>query len=380
MISVTIEIDYQLQLIHRGVSTVKKFSLMISFMLVLVLALTGCVSSTDKNNEQKESAGKEKTEESGEVNVYTSRHYEADQELYKKFEEETGIKVNVVEGEGDELMERLSMEGEATEADVYITADAGNLYQAKDRELLQAVESDVLAENIPEKLRDADNQWFGLTKRARVIVYAKDRVKPEELSTYEALTEPEWKDRVVVRSSENMYNMSLLASFIDVMGADKAKEWAAGIKGNMARDPEGGDRDQAKAVVAGEADVAIMNTYYLGVMANGEDEEERKVAENVGVFFPNQDTTGTHINVSGAGVTKNAKNKENAVKFIEFLSSEEAQGQFAEANYEYPVNKNVEPSEFLKSWGDFKEQDVNLSVLGENQQEAIRIFNEVGWK
>ncbi|MCM3597277.1 Fe(3+) ABC transporter substrate-binding protein [Metabacillus idriensis] len=359
---------------------VKKFSLMISFMLVLLLALTGCVSSTDKNNESKESAGKEKTEDPGAVNVYTSRHYEADQELYKKFEEETGIKVNVVEGEGDELMERLSMEGEATEADVYITADAGNLYQAKDRELLQAVESDVLAENIPEKLRDVDNQWFGLTKRARVIVYAKDRVKPEELSTYEALTEPEWKDRVVVRSSENMYNMSLLASFIDVIGADKAKEWAAGIKGNMARDPEGGDRDQAKAVVAGEADVAIMNTYYLGVMANGEDEEERKVAENVGVFFPNQETTGTHINVSGAGVTKNAKNKENAVKFIEFLSGKEAQGQFAEANYEYPVNKNVEPSEFLKAWGDFKEQDVNLSVLGENQQEAIRIFNEVGWK
>jgi iron(III) transport system substrate-binding protein len=360
---------------------VKKFNIFMSLMLALVLALTGCVSSTDKNNDSKDSSkGKETTEESGVVNVYTSRHYETDQDLYKKFEGKTGIKVNVVEGEGDELMERLSMEGEATEADVYITADAGNLYQAKDRELLQAVESDVIAKNIPEKLRDVDNQWFGLTKRARVIVYAKDRVKPEELSTYEALTEPEWKGRVVVRSSENMYNMSLLASFIEVMGADKAKEWADGIKANMARDPEGGDRDQAKAVVAGEADVAIMNTYYLGVMANGEDEEERKVAENVGVFFPNQETTGTHINVSGAGVTKHAKNKENAIKFIEFLSSEEAQGQFAQANFEYPVNKNVEPAELLKSWGDFKEQDVKLSVLGENQQEAIRIFNEVGWK
>lgn len=382
MILVTIESEYHLQLnILKGVSIVKKLNIFISLILALVLALTGCVSSTDQNEESKDSSkGKETIEESGVVSVYTSRHYETDQDLYKKFEETTGIKVNVVEGEGDELMERLSMEGEATEADVFITADAGNLYQAKDRELLQAIESDVIAKNIPEKLRDVDNQWFGLTKRARVIVYAKDRVKPEELSTYEALTEPEWKGRVVVRSSENMYNMSLLASFIEVMGADKAKEWAAGIKANMARDPEGGDRDQAKAVVAGEADVAIMNTYYLGVMANGEDEEERKVAENVGVFFPNQDTTGTHINVSGAGVTKHAKNKENAIKFIEFLSSEEAQGQFAEANFEYPVNKNVEPSELLKSWGDFKEQDVKLSVLGENQQEAIRIFNEVGWK
>ncbi|MEG0258422.1 MAG: Fe(3+) ABC transporter substrate-binding protein [Lysinibacillus sp.] len=356
----------------------KKFSIIMSFTLAIVLVLAGCVSSTDDSKDSPKE--KKTTKESGVVNVYTSRHYETDQDLYKQFEEKTGIKVNVVEGKGDELMERLSMEGKETEADVYITADAGSLSQAKDRELLQAVESDVIAKNIPEKLRDVDNQWFGLTKRARVIIYAKDRVKPEELSTYEALTEPEWKGRLVVRSSENMYNMSLLASFIEVMGTEKAKEWASGITGNMARNPEGGDRDQAKAVAAGEADVAIMNTYYLGVMANGEDEEERKVAENVGVFFPNQETTGTHINISGAGVTKHAKNKENAIKFIEFLSSEEAQGQFAKANFEYPVNKNVETAELLKSWGDFKEQDVNLSVLGENQQEAIRIFNEVGWK
>ncbi|WP_404469213.1 Fe(3+) ABC transporter substrate-binding protein [Sutcliffiella horikoshii] len=366
----------------------KKFTIILSMMLALMLALTGCVSSTNNNgnSSSQNNGGAENNEEAtneqeaGEVNVYTSRHYEADQMLYKKFEEETGIKVNVVEGKGEELMERLNREGEATEADVYITADAGNLYQAKEAELLQAVESDVLAENIPEKLRDVDNQWFGLTKRARVIVYDKERVSPEELSTYEALAEPEWKDRVVVRSSENMYNMSLLASFIDIMGKDEAKAWAQGIADNMARDPEGGDRDQAKAVVAGEADVAIMNTYYIGVMLNGTDEEEKKVAENVGVFFPNQETTGTHINISGAGVTKHAKNKENAVKFIEFLSGEEAQGQFAEANSEYPVNENVEPSELLKSWGEFKEQDINLSKLGENQQEAIRIFNEVGWK
>ncbi|TYS69936.1 Fe(3+) ABC transporter substrate-binding protein [Sutcliffiella horikoshii] len=347
-------------------------------MLALMLALTGCVSSTNNNG-----AGNndEATNEQGEVvNLYTSRHYEADQELYKRFEEETGIKVNVVEGKGDELMERLNIEGEATEADVFITSDAGNLHQAKEAELLQAVESDVLVENIPEKLRDVDNQWFGLTKRARVIVYHKERVSPEELSTYEALAEPEWKDRVVIRTSENMYNMSLLASFIDIMGKDEAKAWAQGIADNMARDPEGGDRDQAKAVAAGEADVAIMNTYYLGGMLNGTDEEEKKVAESIGVFFPNQETTGAHINISGAGVTKHAKNKENAIKFIEFLSSEEAQGQFAEANSEYPVNEKVEPSELLKSWGEFKEQDINLSKLGENQQEAIRIFNEVGWK
>ncbi|WP_226681755.1 Fe(3+) ABC transporter substrate-binding protein [Sutcliffiella horikoshii] len=357
----------------------KKFTVILSMMLALMLALTGCVSSTN-NNGNSSSQNNDGAENKEEVNLYTSRHYEADQELYKKFEEETGIKVNVVEGKGDELMERLNIEGEDTKADVFITSDAGNLHQAKEAELLQAVESDVLVENIPEKLRDVDNQWFGLTKRARVIVYHKERVNPEELSTYEALAEPEWKDRVVIRTSENMYNMSLLASFIDIMGKDEAKAWAQGIADNMARDPEGGDRDQAKAVAAGEADVAIMNTYYLGGMLNGTDEEEKKVAESVGVFFPNQETTGAHINISGAGVTKHAKNKENAVKFIEFLSSEEAQGQFAEANSEYPVNEKVEPSELLKSWGEFKEQDINLSKLGENQQEAIRIFNEVGWK
>jgi len=365
---------------------VKKLNIILSLMLALVLALTGCVSSTNNNgntsSENNSGSGEEanKEKESGEVNVYTSRHYEADQELYKMFEEETGIKVNVVEGKGEELMERLSIEGEATEADVYITADAGNLYQAKDRELFQAVESDVLEKNIPEKLRDKDNQWFGLTKRARIIAYAKDRVKPEELSTYEALTESEWQDRVVVRGSDNMYNISLVASFIDVMGEEKAKEWAQGIVNNMARDPQGGDRDQAKAVVAGEADVAIMNTYYLGVMLNSDDPEEVKVAENVGVFFPNQETTGTHVNISGAAVTKHAKNKDNAVKFIEFLSDKKAQGKFAEANYEYPANPEVEPAELLKSWGEFKEQDVNLTVYGENQQAAIKIFNEVGWK
>ncbi|WP_223702681.1 Fe(3+) ABC transporter substrate-binding protein [Sutcliffiella deserti] len=373
----------------------KKLNIFISLMLVLVLALTGCVSSTNNGNSTNNTNGNTSSEnteetnsdeatneeeEAGEVNLYTSRHYEADQELYKLFEEETGIKVNVVEGKGDELMERLNIEGEATEADVYITADAGNLYQAKESDLLQAVESDVLTENIPEKLRDEDNQWFGLTKRARVIVYSKDRVDPSELSTYEALTEPEWEGRVVVRASENMYNISLLASFIEVMGEEKAKEWAQGIVNNMARDPQGGDRDQAKAVVAEEADVAIMNTYYLGGMLNSDDPEEVKVAENVGVFFPNQDTTGTHINISGAGVTKHAKNKENAIKFIEFLSSDEAQGKFAQANYEYPVKENVEASELLQSWGEFKEQDVKLSILGENQQAAIRLFNEVGWK
>jgi len=357
----------------------KVFAFSLIFLLVLS-ALAGCAKSNTASDKQPAKESEEKKKEPGVVNLYTSRHYESDNDLYKIFEEKTGIKVNVVEGKGDELMERLNVEGEATEADLYFTADAGNLHVAKEADLLQPVESEILTKNIPEKLRDDENYWFAMAKRARVLVYAKDRVKPEELSTYEAMATPEWKGRVVARPADNMYNISLLSSFIEVMGEKEAKDWAKGFAANMAREPQGNDRDQAKAVVAGEADVALMNTYYVGLMSVSEDPEEKKVAEQVGVFFPNQETTGTHINVSAIAVTKYAKNKDNAIKFMEFLSSEEAQGKFAEVNFEYPANPNVEPSEFLKSWGDFKEQDIKLSVLGKNQQQAIKIFNEVGWK
>lgn len=336
--------------------------------------LAACASVDEATNEG------QKTDDTNIVNVYSSRHYDVDKELYKKFEEETGIKVNYVEGKSDELLERLNVEGDNTEADLFITSDAGNLYQAKENGHLQAVESDTLEANIPEKYRDTDKTWFGLTKRARVLVYAKDRVKPEQLSTYEALTEDEWKGKLLVRPSENMYNISLLASFIEVNGAEEAKEWSKGIVNNLARDPQGNDRDQAKAVVAGEGDVAIMNTYYVGLMVNSEDPEEKKIGEQIGVFFPNQETTGTHVNISGVAMTKASKHQENAKKLMEFLSGPEAQEKFAGTNYEYPVNPNVEVNDLLKSWGEFKEQDINLTVLGENQQEAIRIFNETGWK
>lgn len=344
----------------------KKILFSISLVLIMLfLAACGSDQGSDSSDD--------------ELNLYTSRHYDIDDELYQQFEEETGIKVNVIEGSADELIERMNREGEQT-ADLFYTADAGRLHRAKDQGLLQSVESNVLDENIPEKLRDADNEWFGLTKRARVIVYHKDRVDPSELSTYEDLTDSKWEDRILIRSSENIYNQSLVASFIELHGRDEAKAWAEGIVNNMARDPQGGDRDQAKGVAAGEGDIAVMNTYYLGGMLNSADEEEVKVAEQLGVFFPNQDTTGTHVNISGIGVTKHAQNKDNAIKLIEFLSSDEVQEQFASANYEYPVNPNVEPAETLKQWGDFKEQDLNLSILGENNAEAVKIFNEVNWK
>ena len=351
-------------------------------LLFMVIALTALILAACGGQEEEstppETSGE--TNESKEVNLYTARHYDVDNELYAKFEEETGIKVNVIEGDSDELLERIKREGDATEADLFFTADAGRLFRAKADDLLQPVSSDILDEQIPANFQDSDQMWYGLTKRARISLYNKETVQPEELSTYEALTEEEWKGRVLIRSSENIYNQSLLASFIEINGEEATKEWAAGLVANLARDPEGGDRDQAKAIAAGIGDVAIMNTYYFGQMLNSEDPEEVKVAESLGVFFPNQETTGTHINVSGAGVVKASKNQENAVKLLEFLSAPEAQETFAAANYEYPVNENVEPNELLTSWGEFKEQDIPLSILGENNSKAILISNEVGWK
>ncbi|WP_053360623.1 Fe(3+) ABC transporter substrate-binding protein [Bacillus sp. FJAT-27251] len=343
----------------------------------LFLSACGGGGNSEQSNETSKPAEKE---DPGVVNLYTGRHYDTDDQLYKTFTEQTGIKVNVIKGEEDELIERLAREGEATQGDLFFAADAGRLHWAKEKGIFQAVESEVLDKNIPETLRDKDNEWYAMTKRARVIVYAKDRVKPEELSTYEDLTSDKWKGKVLIRSSENVYNQSLLASFMELNGEEAAKEWAEGIVANMARDPKGGDTDQLKAVVAGEGDVAVMNTYYVGRLQNSTNPEEVKLADQVGVFFPNQETTGTHINISGIGVTKHAKNKENAIKFMEFLSSEEAQKLFAEGNNEYPANPDVEASELLKSWGDFKEQDIHLNILGERNADAVKIFNEVGWK
>lgn len=316
----------------------------------------------------------------GEVNLYTNRHYDTDKLLLDKFEEQTNITVNVLKGGSDELIEKITREGEDTSADLLITADAGRLHRAKSKGLLQPVENDTLFNNVPENLRDTENYWFGLTVRGRVIVYSEERVDPSELSTYGDLTDDKWEDRILVRSSSNIYNQSLLASFIEIHGEEWATEWAAGVVDNMARKPQGNDRAQATAIASGEGDIAIMNTYYLGKMLNSSNEEEVKVAKQLEIFFPSQETTGTHINVSGIGLTKHAKNKENAIKLMEYLSSVEAQEMFAQANYEYPVNPNVEPSELLSSWGEFKPQDINLSKLGEYNTKAYMIFNRVGWK
>lgn len=353
----------------------KKTILLLS-ILVFSIALAGCTNGSQQGGNN----GENGSTKSNEVNLFTTRHYDTDQMLFDLFEEENGIKVNVVNAGADELLERIQLEGEDTVADALITADVGRLHAAKERDLLQSVESEILFNNIPDNLRDDDNTWYGLTKRARIIVYSPDRVDPSELSTYEALTEPQWKGRVAMRTSSNIYNISLMASFIEVWGEDKSLMWAEGLKENLARDPQGNDRDQATAVASGVADVAIMNTYYIGGMLNSANEEERNVANSIEIFFPNQETDGTHINVSGIAVTRYAKNKENAVKLMEFLSGEQAQKVFAEANNEFPANPNVQWSSWLLGLGEFKEQGIDLTVLGNNHGKAIMIWDRAGFK
>lgn len=314
------------------------------------------------------------------VNVYSERHYDIDQVLYDQFEAETGIKVNVIQSSADDLIVRMQNEGSDTSADVLIVADAGRLERAKALDLLQSFQSNTLNNNIPSNLRDDERFWYGLTTRARVIVYHKDRVNPSELSTYEDLTSAKWKNRLVMRSSTSLYNQSFTSAYYAINGETKTLELIRGLVANLAQDPRGNDRDQARFVASGIADVAIMNTYYLGRMLTSTDAVEKEAAEKIGVFFPNQETTGTHVNISGAGISKYAKHKNNAIRLLEFLSSEQAQGDFANVNFEYPVNPKVEANDLLKSWGNFKKQDVNLSVLGEYNAKATMLMNEGGWK
>jgi len=343
----------------------KKASLLMVFLFSILL-ITGC----QFGNDQKERS----------ITLYSERHYDTDQVLYDLFEDTYGIKVNVISDEADKLISRLQNEGSDTEADLLMIADAGRLERAKSLDLFQSIESVVLNEQIPESYRDEQGLWFGLTKRARVFVYHPDRVEVSELSTYEDLTHPRWQGRIVTRSASNIYTQSLMASMIAIKGEEEARLWAEGLVANFARDPQGNDRDQAKAVVSGVADLAIMNTYYIGRMLHSTDPYEVEVAQTIRIFFPNQETTGTHVNVSGAGVTKYAKNKEDAIKLLEFLSSEVAQRAFADANFEYPIHPNVVPNELLTSWGTLIAQDIMLSSLGTHSAKATLILNEIGWK
>ncbi len=318
--------------------------------------------------------------QAAELNLYSSRHYQTDEALYEGFTRMTGIQINRIEGKGDALIERIKAEGANSPADVFITVDAGRLWRAEQAGLFQAVGSNLLDELIPANLRQPDGLWFGFSTRARLIYFNRANVEADEIKAYEDLADAKWKGRVCIRSSANIYNQSLLGGMIVAHGEAGAEAWAAAVVSNFARDPQGGDTDQIKAVAAGECDVAVGNSYYYVRLSNSDDAGKRAIADKVGWVFPNQDGRGAHVNVSGAGVLKHAPNREAAVKFLEYLASKEAQSIFANGNNEYPVVAGVDAGSAVEALGAFRPDPINVAVYGENQPAAQKIFDRAGWK
>ncbi len=316
------------------------------------------------------------------VNIYSARKEALILPLLEKFKKQTGIDFKLVTGKADALLKRLEMEDKLSPADVFITVDAGRLYRAKTSGVLQAIDNALLKKRVPENFRDVDNYWFGLSQRTRPLIYANERVKASELSSYESLTDDKWKGRICVRSSSNIYNQSLVASMIAANGIEKTEIWAKGLVANFARSPAGGDTDQIKAVAAGQCDIAIANTYYLGRLLLSDNEKDNAIAKKVAVFNPNQGESdrGVHVNISGIGITRYANNVESANRLLEFLLNDEAQAWYAKVNSEYPVVKGVELSATVKSFGEFKADNVYLGKLGLNNLAAVKLMDRAGWR
>ncbi|REL24329.1 iron ABC transporter substrate-binding protein [Rhodohalobacter sp. SW132] len=315
-----------------------------------------------------------------EVNIYSSRHYDTDMELYENFTEETGIEVNLIEGGSDELIERINSEGINSPADILITVDAGRLWRAKQAGVLQAYESDQLNSVIPEELRDADGEWIGLSRRVRGLIYHKDRVDVSELEGYWELADEKWEGRLCVRSSNNIYNQSLVASLIETHGIEDTEEWARGLVSNFAQTPQGGDTDQIRAVAAGVCDIALANHYYLARLVNSSNQADRDVADQVAIYFPGEEYGGAHVNISGAGITRNSPNRENAIRFLEYLATEDAQQLYSVANNEFPILDGMELPGVLDEFGTFESDAVNVTSYGANNPDAIRLMDRAGWR
>ena len=317
----------------------------------------------------------------GTLNLYSARHYNTDEALYGNFADLTGIKINRIDAEPDPLVQRLRSEGDKSPCDVFITVDAGHIERAREMGLLQPVKSAVLDKAIPAHLRDPDNGWFGFSKRARVIVYNKEKVAAAKApKNYEDLADPKWKGKVLIRSSGHIYNQSLVGSILAADGLAKTEEWAKGVAANLARPPRGGDTDQIRAAAAGEGELAVTNTYYYANLMKSKKPEDMEVISKTTLVFPNQGNRGTHINLSAGGVAKHSPNKEAAIKFLEYLVSAPAQKYFAEGNNEYPVVAGVALSEQLKTLGTFKEDQLNARVFAQNNAEALKIMDRAGWK
>ncbi len=314
------------------------------------------------------------------VNIYTTRQEVLIRPLLDRFEAATGIAVHVVFAK-EGVIERLKSEGANSPADAILTADVGILLQAKAEGLLQPIESNTLNAAVPARYRDPEGAWYGLSLRARPIVYARERVDPTELSTYEDLADPKWRGRICIRSSSNVYNQSMVAAMIAARGADAVEAWATSFVANFARTPSGGDRDQIMAVAAGECDIAIANTYYLaGMLTDAEKPEQRAAAGKVAVFWPDQAGRGVHVNISGGGVTRSAGRRDNAIRLLEFLAGDEAQRLYADAVNEYPVKPGVPPSDTVAGFGPFKADELELARIGDHSAEAVRLMDRAGWR
>jgi len=337
-------------------------SLKMGAAIALSLAMAGTVGAQEKV-----------------LNLYSARHYQTDEALYANFTKQTGIKINRIEAGENELLERIKNEGANSPADVFLTVDAARLAKADDLNLFAAINSKVLDSRIPAHMKTKD--WYAFSTRARVIVYNKSTVAPADIQTYEDVANAKLKGKVCVRSGSHPYNLSLGAALLEHVGEKKTEDWAKGLVANFARDPKGGDTDQIRAVAAGECGVTIANSYYLARLMRSEKPEDKKVMESVGVVWPNQKTTGAHVNISGGGVLKNAPNKEAAVKFLEYLASDQAQVYFADGNNEWPVVLNVKINNpALEALGKFKADTLNVGALAKNQAAVQKIYDRAGWK
>ena len=316
----------------------------------------------------------------GVVNVYSSRHYDADEALYARFTEQTGIRVNVVEGNADQLIARLRAEGEASPADVFVAADAGALWRAQEAGLLQATSSDTINSRIPANLRAPGGEWFGFARRARIVAYDPARVRPEEVDTYEEIASPRFRGKLCVRSSESVYNLSLVGALIEAWGPERARKWVEGVVANMARPPEGGDRDQIRAVAAGVCEIALTNSYYFIRMGNGEEAADREVAGKLRLAYPSLNGQGAHVNVSGGGVAAHAPNRDNAVRLLEFLSTPESQTIVAQMNFEYPISPDVAAPAPVDAYAGFQANPMAVSLYGPRQGEAQSMMSAAGWR
>lgn len=342
-------------------------------MKQLILALAGMATLAG-------CSGGTENEASEVVNLYSARHYDSDQVLYDRFTEETGIAINLMEGSADELVARMTSEGENSPADLFIAADAGALWRAQQAGLFQPITSATLDDRIPANLREPAGNWYGFMRRARVVAYDPARVQPEEIDDYAKLATPRFRGKICVRSSDSVYNLSLVGALIEAWGEERAEQWVRGVVANMARQPEGGDRDQIRAVGAGVCEVALTNSYYYIRMASGDDAADRAVTDKVALGFPSLDGQGAHVNISGGGVARNAPNRDNAVKLLEFFASADTQRHIAANNNEFPASPNVPAPAPVDAYADFTAHPMSVAAFAARQPQAQSLMSAAGWR